>query len=378
MSERDDTPERADALERDRIRLGPRLFAPSRLNLKTVLTACSGVTLFAAVLYVVWHTRVTLLIGALGVLVAVPLDHAVRRLQRRGVPRSYAVAGVLFAMLALVVGLIWLIVPAAVAQLGALTEDGPRLVDEIRHTDLYQHLSRHVNLDQVVESGKEDLRDHPEELAETAFSAVRVVVAATGGLVAVLVIACFMLMYGSSLVRRTLELTLPEHRPRYRRALERIYSALGGYIAGAFTLVCMNTLATTLFLMLLGVPYFLPLGVLSGLGSMVPILGVTISGIAIALVAALSAGPWIGAAAIAYIFVYQQIENHLLEPVVFWRTVRVNPLMTVLAVLFLGELGGLAGAVLAVPALAVMKIVGGEFLALRAEQLDLPPTPPPA
>lgn len=363
-------------MEPERPRLGPRLFAPSRLNLKTVLTACSGVTLFAAALFVLWHTRLALLLTVLGVLVAVPLDHAVRRLERRGVRRWHAVTGVLAALVALVVGLLWLIVPAAAAQLGALTEDGPRLLDDIRQSDIYQHLSRHVDLDRVVESGKEEVREHPEELAQTAFSAMQVVGGAAAGLLAVLVLASFMLVYGSSVVRWLVELTVPEHRPRYRRALERIYHAIGGYIAGAFTLVCLNTLATTLFLMLLGVPYFLPLGVLSGLGSLVPILGVTVSGLAIALVAALSAGPWVGVAALVYVVIYQQIENHLLEPLVFWRTVRLNPLMTVLAVLFLGELGGLAGAVLAVPALAVMKIVGGELLAIRAEQLDLPPAPP--
>lgn len=361
----------------ERPRLGPRLFAPSRLNLKTVFTACSGVTLFAALLYVVWHTRVALLLTALGLLLAVPLDHTVRRLERRGLRRRYAVIGVIVALIAVLATLLWIIVPAAVAQLGALTEAGPRLVEDIRHSDLYRQFNRHVDLDRVVESGKEDIREHPEEIAATAFNAMRVLGAAAGGLIAVLVIASFMLVYGSTLVRWTLAMTLPEHRPRYRRAIERIYHALGGYIAGAFALVCMNTLATTLFLMILGVPYFLPLGLLSGLGSLVPILGVTISGLAIALVAALSAGPWVGLAAVAYIAVYQQIENHLLEPLVFWRTVRLNPLLTVLAVLFLGELGGLAGAVLAVPALAVMKIVAGELLAIRAEQLDLPPTAPP-
>jgi predicted PurR-regulated permease PerM len=366
------------ASEPERPRLGPRLFAPSRLNLKTVLTVCSGVTLFAATLYALWHTRVALLLTALGLLVAVPLDHTVRRLQQHGVRRRYAVIAVIVALIAILAAVIWIIVPVAIAQLGALTDAGPKLLDEIRHSDIYRVLSRHVDLDRVVESGKQDIREHPEELAATAFNAMRVLGAAAGGLIAVLVIASFMLVYGSSLVRWTLEMTLPEHRPRYRRAIEHIYDALGGYIAGAFALVCVNTLATTLFLMLLGVPYFLPLGLLSGLGSLVPILGVTISGLAIALVAAVSAGPWVGLAAVAYIAVYQQVENHLLEPLVFWRTVRLNPLLTVLAVLFLGELGGLAGAVLAVPALAVMKIVTGELLAIRAEQLDLPPTPPPA
>ena len=362
--------------EPERPRLGPSLFAPSRLNLKTVLTACSGVALFAAGLYVFWHTRVALLLTVLAVLIAVPLDHAVRRLEARGVRRRFAVAGVISAMLALVAGLLWLLVPAAVSQLGALVEDGPALLDDLRSSDLYQHISRHVDLDRVVESGKQDIREHPEELAETAFSAVQVVAAGAAGLLAVLVIASFMLVYGSGIVRWAVELTLPEHRPRYRRALERIYHAIGGYIGGALTLVFVNALCTTLFLALLGVPYFLPLGVLSGLGSLVPILGVTVSGAAIAAVAAVTAGPWIGVSAIVYVVVYQQIENHLLEPLIFWRTVRLNPLMTVLAVIFLGELAGLVGAILAVPALAAMRIVAVEFLALRAEQLDLPPPSP--
>src|SRR5690606_1253638 len=178
----------------------------------------------------------------------------------------------------------------------------------------------------------------------------------------------FMLVYGSGLVQWTIEQALPQRRARYRRAAERVYRVLGGYITGITGIVLVNMLTTTIFLAILGVPYFLPLGVLAGLSSLIPVLGITLSGVLIAVIATVTLGVWYGVAVGIYIVVYQQFENHVLAPMVYKRTVEVNPLLSILMVLFLGELLGIVGAVLAVPVLAVLKIIVSELLLLRAEQ----------
>ena len=344
------------------------LFGPSRIGLKTVFTACAGITLFIALIYTIWHTRLALFLTIAAVLIAVPLDHGVRFLTARGARRWLAIISVLSLLLALMAGIGSLLIPQVVEQVDRLVEEGPKLLERVRGSSIYRQVDDTVELDRLVSRSIRGVKEHPEEVAQHAFSVAGYVLAAVGGLVTVLFVAAFMLVYGSGLVQWTIEQALPQRRARYRRAAERVYRVLGGYITGITGIVLVNMLTTTIFLAILGVPYFLPLGVLAGLSSLIPVLGITLSGVLIAVIATVTLGVWYGVAVGIYIVVYQQFENHVLAPMVYKRTVEVNPLLSILMVLFLGELLGIVGAVLAVPVLAVLKIIVSELLLLRAEQ----------
>jgi putative heme transporter len=142
-------------------------------------------------------------------------------------------------------------------------------------------------------------------------------------------------------------------------------------------LVCSaNATLTTSFLALDRVPFFLPLGIISGMSSMVPYAGPAVVGVAISLIALLTQGLWHGIAAGIYFIAYGQLEGNLLSPLIFKRTVHVNPLVTTLSILVLGEIAGVVGAVVAVPVVATLQIVLREILAIRRAQLRLPGVDP--
>jgi predicted PurR-regulated permease PerM len=116
------------------------------------------------------------------------------------------------------------------------------------------------------------------------------------------------------------------------------------------------------------VPYFLPLGVFSGLSVAIPNVGALVSGMVLMVVALLSGGAGKAAATVVFFIVYKAIEGNALSPAVFRRTVNVNPLASLLAALFMTELGGIPGAFMAVPLLGALQIILRELLAVRRDQ----------
>jgi predicted PurR-regulated permease PerM len=185
----------------------------------------------------------------------------------------------------------------------------------------------------------------------------------------------FMLLFGGRLVDALLAEAVPATRIRYERVLAKTYTSIGGYLGGLVFIALVNAVLNGVVLAALGLPFFVPLAILSGIGSFVPYVGAIAAGGLIALVGLASGGPWMGLAVIGWYLLYQQVlENHILIPLVYRRTIQLNPLVTLLAVVFLGDAAGIVGAILAVPLTAIAQIVVRELILLRRERLRVPAT----
>jgi predicted PurR-regulated permease PerM len=158
-------------------------------------------------------------------------------------------------------------------------------------------------------------------------------------------------------------------------------------VIGAVVIAAIAGTAATLVLLALGVPYALPIGLIVGLLDPIPFVGATIAGVIGALITWASAGFTAAAVFAAFLLVYQQvIENHLLVPVVYGRTVELDALGVLLAVLLGGELAGIIGAIAAVPIGGSLKAIAGEVRRWRRgraeerrdRELILAQRPPPA
>ena len=157
----------------------------------------------------------------------------------------------------------------------------------------------------------------------------------------------------------------------YEDVLGKIYQSIGGYLGG-LTLIC--TINATLDHELprhRPVPFFLPLGILAGLSSMIPYAGPFVAGTGISLIALFTQGIGHGVASAIYFILYGVLEGNVLAPLIFRRTVNVNPLVVTLSILFLGEIAGIMGAIVAVPVVAALQIVLREVLRIRRERLQL-------
>jgi predicted PurR-regulated permease PerM len=174
----------------------------------------------------------------------------------------------------------------------------------------------------------------------------------------------------------------PEQRQRLRRSLDHMGQAVGGYVAGALTIALIAGVVTYIVLLILGVPFSAPLAVIAGLFSLIPLVGATIAAVLIGVVTLFENFPVATIIWVIWAIVYQQFENHVIQPQIQKRTVHVQPIITIVAVLFGATLLGVVGALVAIPVAASIQILIREYVDLRTlsikpEPHDPPPAPPP-
>jgi predicted PurR-regulated permease PerM len=347
----------------------PELRRP-QVTLKTTLTVCFGVCIVAAAVAALWHALVAVALTGAALLIAVSLDHAVRALERRRVKRPLAIAIVVIGVLGLLVGVGFTLIPPAVDQGRQLIKDAPGFLRSARSSRLFHTLDLRFHVAERVQQAERQLPDLLEGAASPILAALGGLVSAIVAAVTIAFLVVFMLIFGERLIRATLAEARPERRPMYERLLHKIYQSIGGYLGGLLLICSINATLTTAFLAIDRVPFFLPLGIIAGMSSMVPYAGPFVMGTLISLIALFTQGLWHGVAAGIYFIAYGQIEGNVLGPLIFRRTVHLNPLVVTLSILFLGEIAGIVGAIVAVPVVAALQIVLRELLRIRREQLE--------
>jgi putative heme transporter len=336
----------------------------SQVALKTVFTVCFGVLAVTALVFFLLRTQLAVTLSLAAAMLAVAMNHAVEVLTRRGLRRKWAVPAVIFALLTLIAGVSLTLIPPVVTQAKALFAAAPALWHKLQQTRLFLALDARFNL-------TEQLRQSMPVAAGAVapvLTAIGGVLSALGGLVTLLLLAIFMLLFGRDLVAALLAEASPSNRQRYERIVEKVYSSVGGYVGGVIGICSINATLTTVFLAVTGMPYFLPLGILSGFSSAIPYAGPLVAGSSITLFALITGGTLKALVTGVYFVLYGQLEGSLLSPLIFRHTVHINPLVTTLAILFMAEFMGLPGAIIAVPAAATAQILIREILSLRKEQ----------
>jgi predicted PurR-regulated permease PerM len=338
--------------------------APSQVTLKTVFTVCFAVVGVAALVLFLLRTQVSVTLSLAAAMIAVAMNHAVELLTRRGLRRTWALPAVIFALLAIGAGISVMLIPPMVSQGKALFAAAPGLWQKLQHTRLF------VTLDQRFDLSEQLRQSVPAAAGAVApvLTAITGVLSAAGGLVTLLLLAIFMLLFGRDLIASMLAEASPANRQRYDRVVDKVYQSIGGYVGGVIGICSINATLTTIFLAITGMPFFLPLGILSGFSSAIPYAGPLVAGSLITLLALITGGPLKAVATGVYFILYGQLEGSVLSPLIFRRTVHINPLVTTVAILFMAEFMGLPGAIIAVPAAATAQILVREILSLRKER----------
>jgi len=344
---------------------------PSQVTLKTVFTVAFGVTIWVGALAALANATVAVALVTAALIIAVALDRVVRLLEQRGVQRPIAIAIVTLALLGLVVGFGFTLIPPAVDQGQELVRNAPSLIRSARSSSLFRTLDMRFHVAEQLLDAERRLPEMLEGAATPILSAVGGLLSGVAAAVTITVLVVFMLIFGGRLIEAALSEARIERRPMYEEVLVKIYRSIGGYIGG-LTLICLvNATLTTTFLAILRLPFFLPLGILAGMSSLIPYAGPFVMGTAISIIALFTKGAWVGVASAIYFVTYGQIEGNILSPLVFRQTVHVNPLVVTLSILFLGEVGGIPGAIVAVPVVASLQIVLREVFRKRRENLAM-------
>jgi predicted PurR-regulated permease PerM len=311
--------------------------------------------------------------ASLGIFLALALNPVVGAAMRRiGVRRAAAVTIVVGGFLVAAGAFGVLAVPRAVNQLRQVGPQVSQIIGDLDDLPLAGQAIRNNGLDQRVEVFLDNL---PDTLA-TRDKALRGIVQSAGdGLVTVfwvLLVAITALLDGPRLAAELRDL-LPSHlHAELNHFGDLAYGVVGRYAAGTGFLAVANAAAVTTIGLMVGTPLAPLVGVWSGLWNVVPQIGGFMGG-ATLVALSLTSGLRTGLLAAAAFLVYQQLENHVLQPVIIGRAIRISPLANMTAVLAGAAAGGFVGALLANPILAVGKAFFGEYRRRTAARSAPPP-----
>ena len=322
--------------------------------------AAGGVLAVALAAFAIWHSAALFALLYVAAILAVVLDRPVDALVRRWrLGRRWALALVLTgvgAATAAIVAAFGMLV-AQVTQLGSAA---PALAQRLRTSlvgglgSAFEGTTLGASLARWVD---EALSRAAGALAGGVVGAAGGVANAAGALLTVLVLAVLFLATGPDLVRRAIGALPSARRPRAVALAHQLGIALGGYLAGLGLLVVARVLVTSAFLALTHVPFAIPLSLVAGVSVVIPYVGSVLRFLAIGLVAWATLGSGGALVEVAFLASYDVVENYVLSPIVYRRTVGVSAFGQILAVLFFGYHFGVAGAVLAIPIAATAQIV---------------------
>ena len=337
----------------------------------TVLRVLAVVIGVAVVLEVIWICRHVIAWILIAVFLALALDPLVNWLERRARVRRAAAIGLSYLLIVLVlVGIGFTFVPKLVSEVNGFAQATPGYVSDL--TEGRGRLGFLERKYQVVEKVRAEVEKGGAKrllgLSGTAFAITKGVLTVIVATVTVVFLTFFMLLEGRAWTERFFALLPEPSQPRWRRVGHDIYRTVGGYVTGNLLISLVAGVSVTLVLLLMGVPYAVALGLLVAVLDLVPLAGATLAGIVVVGVSFLHSVP-AGIVLAIFVIVYQQLENHLLQPVVYGRTVQLSPLVVLISILIGAQLAGILGALGAIPVAGSIQVILRDMLAARRARL---------
>ncbi len=340
------------------------------------------------VLAIVRALRGVLVMLLVSLFLSFAAEPAVQFLARRGVRRGLATGVVFLVGLLVAAGMVVAMVPLFVQQVTDLIDSVPRSINDLN--DILDGLPLIPSVE-VTPELEVELRNLALEFGErartvalgAAGNVVSLGATAFGALLQLLAVGLvtFYLVADGPRLRRTLARPLPPERQREMLAIwELAIAKTGGYIYSRLLLAFACGLAHLLLLLVLGVPFALPLALWVGVTSaFVPVVGTYLGGVLLVLVALVN-NPFNALWVVAFVVLYQQLENYALAPAIQSRTMDVHPAVAFVAVLVGGTLLGGVGALLALPATAIIQALLSTYVRRHSlidelHDVALPPEP---
>ena len=307
----------------------------------------------------------------IAVVLAVGLDPLVERLERRGVRRGWAVTVIVVGALAAIVAFAFAVAPPLVHQLTGLSDDIPRYAARLEGRDDWIGTFMRQN---DVTGHVRDFLQHLPQTVGRSFGTILGFAGRVGALVfATITVAILTIYFMVSLpsMRRTVTIVFhPPDRWQAERVIDGSIERIGGYVTGNAITSLGCAAATLVALAVMGVPFAIPLALWAGFADLIPAVGAYL-GAAPAILVAFFVSPTIGILATVFFLAYQQFENYVLVPRVMKNAVNLSPAAVIVATLIGASWAGFAGALLALPVAATIKVVIVEiWLKERAQRGD--------
>ena len=301
-------------------------------------------------------------IGA-ALFLALGLDPAVSWLEKKKFPRWAAILTVLVALLGVLTGVVFAVVPIIVDQVATLSKRIPQLVTAVNtstFTDDIQKQFPGLDVTEITKTVTDYLGTNLTTITSTVIqSGIAIVGGLFGGLI-ILILTLYFTASLNSIKRATYQLVPASKRERFADLSEQITKAVGRYVVGQAALAAVNGVLSFIFLSIIGAPFPALLAFIAFLFSLVPLVG-TISGSVIivltCLIPEIGSSPLTALVAGIYYLIYMQVEAYVLSPNIMNRAVSVPGAVVVIAALAGGSLLGILGALIAIPVAASILMI---------------------
>jgi putative heme transporter len=343
---------------------------------KTAAWAWRLLVILAAAVVVLWVLKKLEIIVVpvlLALMISALLVPAVDWMNRRGLPRGAAVAVVLLGGFAILGGILTFVISQFIVGLPDLTEQVTHSIDNTRRWLIEGPL--HLRSEQIDSAGNaaiQALHNNQAKLTSGALSTAATITELVTAAVLVLFTLIFFLYGGRNIWQYVTKIFPVDVRERVREAGRAGYWSLVGYVRATFLVALTDAAGVGTGLAIMGIPLALPLASLVFLGAFIPLVGAVIAGFLAVIVALLSKGIVYALITLGLLIVVNQLEAHLLQPLVMGRAVSIHPLGVVLAISTGGVLAGIVGALLAVPTVAffnnAMQVLLAPDVAAEAEK----------
>jgi predicted PurR-regulated permease PerM len=348
-------------------RMGPR-FDRKNPFVVGLLASLGAAVAFGIVWFIMSAAQVLTLLG-LALFIAVGLDPAVTYLSRKVMPRWAAVSAVIVALLGVVGLFLALAIPVVVTQATHLADNLPGYMQHLQdHNSALGRLNSRYrvvpNLQKMLSGGG----GSGSSMTSGVMGVGKAVIGALTSTVLVLTVAVYALADMLRIKRGLYHLAPRSRRSRMVVLTDEILSRVGGYVLGNLAISAVSFVGTWAWCLATGVPYALLLALLVGLLDLVPIIGSTVGGIVVALVALTVSLP-VAVATAAFYILYRFAEDYVLTPRIMGKTVDVPGLVTVVSTVIGGAVLGIVGALVAIPLAAGIKLLLHELAKPRLEEM---------
>ncbi|AFC56506.1 MULTISPECIES: AI-2E family transporter [Mycobacterium] len=308
-----------------------------------------------ALLWVIQKLEIIVVPVLVALLLSALLLPVVDWLDQRGLPRGGAVALVLLGGFAILGGILAFVILQFIDGLPGLTEQVAQSIESTRRWLI--NGPTHLRSEQIDSAGNaaiEALHNNQAKLTSGALSTAATVTELVTAAVLVLFTLIFFLYGGRNIWQYVLQVIPSDVRARVHEAGKAGYGSLIGYVRATFLVALTDAAGVGAGLAIMGIPLALPLASLVFLGAFIPLIGALISGLLAVVVALLAKGIVYALMTLGVLIAVNQVEAHLLQPLVMGRAVSIHPLAVVLAIATGGVLAGIVGALLAVPTVAFL------------------------
>jgi predicted PurR-regulated permease PerM len=323
-----------------------------------------------------WRLRLLLLLVAVAFFIALLLQPFVHLLQQRGLRRSAAVALVYAVLVALAGTFGYLIFHPLYSSATRFAADLPSLVRQAQHgKGQVGRLITRLHLAAYVQQHAPALENAITKIGKPALAVGKTVLSGVVGLVTIAFISLFMLLEGPKIFFSLLSWMTERQAAFTRRIVSRMTHEISGFMLGDFATSVVAGVVVYVALRVTDVPFASVLAIWAGFIDFLPLVGGLLAGVPAVGVAFLHSVT-AGVVTTAVFLIYQQVENHILYPIIVSKTVRLNPLLVLLAVLFGAELGSIVastfgaicGAIFAVPGAGVLQMTALDVLEERIQR----------